>query len=49
MIQIARQVQEEYFLPREMIIEQGATVDHIYFVASGILIEDELVSNTDDS
>ena len=34
----ARQVQEEYFLPGEVIIEQGAAADQIYFVASGTLV-----------
>eukprot|EP01018_Ginkgo_biloba_P005869 Gb_20816 [translate_table: standard] len=37
--QIVTKLQEEFFLPGEVIMEQGNAVDQIYFVSSGLLEE----------
>lgn len=45
--QIATRVHEEYFLPGEVVMEQGSAVDQIYIVASGML--EEVLINLDGS
>ncbi|KAH0453910.1 hypothetical protein IEQ34_018234 [Dendrobium chrysotoxum] len=37
--QIVMKLTEEFFLPREVILEQGAAVDHIYIISHGSLEE----------
>lgn len=36
--QIVIRLHEEYFLPGEVITEQGNVVDHLYFVCEGLLV-----------
>uniref|UniRef100_A0A1J3GDJ5 Potassium channel n=1 Tax=Noccaea caerulescens TaxID=107243 RepID=A0A1J3GDJ5_NOCCA len=43
--QIVIRLHEEYFLPGEVITEQGNVVDHLYFVCEGLL--EALVTRTD--
>lgn len=31
-------LQEEFFLPGEVILEQGSAVDQLYFVCHGVLV-----------
>ncbi|XP_024014683.1 potassium channel GORK isoform X2 [Eutrema salsugineum] len=45
--QIVIRLHEEYFLPGEVITEQGNVVDHLYFVCEGLL--EALVTRTDGS
>nr|CAC17380.1 guard cell outward rectifying K+ channel [Arabidopsis thaliana] len=45
--QIVIRLHEEYFLPGEVITEQGNVVDHLYFVCEGLL--EALVTKTDGS
>jgi CRP-like cAMP-binding protein len=35
-------LQEEFFLPGEIILEQGSAVDQIYFVCHGALVSSSL-------
>lgn len=37
MLQVIR-LQEEFFLPGELILEQGNAVDQLYFVCHGVLV-----------
>ncbi|KAL1197170.1 Potassium channel GORK [Cardamine amara subsp. amara] len=45
--QIVIRLHEEYFLPGEVITEQGNVVDHLYFVCEGLL--EVVVTRTDGS
>ncbi|KAG8651588.1 hypothetical protein MANES_06G002600v8 [Manihot esculenta] len=46
--QIAIKVHEEFFLPGEVIIEQGQIVDQLYFVCHGELVKEELGKEGND-
>ncbi|XP_051118013.1 potassium channel SKOR-like isoform X2 [Andrographis paniculata] len=43
--QIVTRVHEEFFLPGEVVMEQGNAVDHLYFVCDGVLEEVGIASD----
>lgn len=42
-------LQEEFFLPGEVILEQGSAVDQLYFVCHGALVSSSLNSQKPNS
>jgi CRP-like cAMP-binding protein len=38
-------LQEEFFLPGEVILEQGSAVDQLYFVCYGALVSSRACNN----